>query len=226
MNTPRFDRPERLYFLFDFISHNAWLAWQRTREIAARSGLAFEPVPVVFGVMLKHYGQVGPAEVPPKGRWMLHNVLRKARQLGLPLAPPFSHPFNPLTALRLCCCEMDTEARLRLITALWQATWTQSRDVSDPQVLVETLGACGFDGDTLLAEAGGADARDRLRANTEAALASGAFGVPTVLVGGELFWGFDDLEYLDSHLSGRLPPVTEAELAPWLAVRPSIQRKR
>lgn len=226
MDKHGFDQPDRIYFLFDFISHNAWLAWQRAREIAARHGLGFEPVPVVFGVMLKHYGQVGPAEVPAKSRWMLHNVLRKAQRLGLPIAPPHSHPFNPLTALRLCCCELDPAERLRLIDALWLATWVQSREVSSPQVLAELLAAQGFDAAALLAEADAPAARERLRGYTDGALQIGAFGVPTLLVRGELFWGFDDLDGLDAFLGGRAEPIAAATLSAWQAVRPSVQRKR
>lgn len=215
-----------LRFHFDFISHNAWLAWQRTREIAARHGLPFEPVPVVFGVMLKACGQVGPAEVPAKNRWMLRNVLRKAQRLGLPIAPPHSHPFNPLAALRLACCALDDDSRLRLIDTLWQAAWVQSREVSDPAVLVEVLRASGFDGESLIAEAGEPAARDRLRAHTDGALAAGVFGVPTVLVDGELFWGFDDLDELDAHLAGTRLALAPSALAAWETVRPSVVRQR
>lgn len=226
MDTPAFLESDRIYFQFDFISHNAWLAWHRARAIAARHGLGFEPVPVVFGVMLSHYGQVGPGEIPAKGRWMLGNVLRKAQRLGLPLAPPHSHPFNPLAALRLSCCELAAEERLRLIDALWLATWAHSREVANPEVLSALISAQGFDGAALLAEANAPAARERLRRNTELALQAGAFGVPTLLVRGELFWGYDDLDTLEAFLSGQVKPLSEAERSAWQAVRPSVQRKR
>ena len=90
----------RATFYFDFISHNAYLAWTQLGPLAERHAVAFELVPVVFGALLAAHGQLGPAEVPPKSRWMLRDVVRKARLAGVPLAPPHSHPFNPLPSLR------------------------------------------------------------------------------------------------------------------------------
>lgn len=218
--------PTRLYFLFDFISHNAYLAWGRARQLASEHGLSFEPVPVVFGAMLSAHGQIGPAEVPPKSRWMLRDVLRKAAQLNLPIAPPYSHPFKSLSALRLACCTMPAQQRLQLIDTLWRATWAESRDVTDPEVLRERLTAAGFDADALLAEAASEAVKLQLRAQTDAALAAGAFGVPSVFVRGQLFWGYDDLGFLQAFLENRDPLSASTDLSAWMQVRPSVQRRR
>ncbi len=61
-----FDDPRRLYFFFDFISHNAWLAWNRVPALAQRHGLQFEPVPVLFAGLLNAHGQKGPSSA---SRW-------------------------------------------------------------------------------------------------------------------------------------------------------------
>jgi 2-hydroxychromene-2-carboxylate isomerase len=224
-----FRDPGRLYFLFDFISHNAYLAWGRAVEIAARHGLRFEPVPVVFGAMLSAHGQIGPAEVPPKSRWMLRDVLRKAALLDLPIAPPHSHPFKSLVPLRWACCEsLDRDARHRLIEALWRATWAESREVSDPAVVAQVAREAGFDAEALARESESEPVKQRLRANTDAALAAGAFGVPTIFVrGGEqMFWGYDDLAFLERALEGRDPLGPAPDLSGWMQVRPSVQRRR
>lgn len=226
-----FDDPGRLYFFFDFISHNAWLAWNCIPELARRHGLALEPVPVLFAGLLNAHGQKGPAEVPAKNQWMIWNVLRKARQLGIPLAPPHSHPFNPLLPLRLACCGQDADQRLKLIDALFRAAWAEGRPVSEAEALRSVLAESGVDADTWLSEAASAPAKDRLRRNTEAAVAAGVFGVPAMRVckapgHAELFWGFDDLEYMDLFLQGRDPLGTREEHAAWLQVRPSAQRPR
>jgi 2-hydroxychromene-2-carboxylate isomerase len=226
-----FDDPRRLYFFFDFISHNAWLAWNRVPELARRHGLVLEPVPVLFAGLLNAHGQKGPAEVPAKNQWMIWNVLRKARQLGIPLAPPHSHPFNPLLPLRLACCGQDDAQRLKLIDALFRAAWAESRPVSEAEALRSVLAESGVDADTWLSEAASAPAKDRLRHNTGAAVAAGIFGVPAMRVrnvagSAELFWGFDDLEYMDLFLQGRDPLGARDEHAAWLQVRPSAQRPR
>ncbi|MGQ0586755.1 MAG: 2-hydroxychromene-2-carboxylate isomerase [Gammaproteobacteria bacterium] len=217
----------RLYFFFDYISHNAWLAWHRAPAIAARHGLTLTPVPVVFGAMLSHHRNVGPAELPAKSAWMLRNVLRKARIHGIPIAPPASHPFNPLLALRVTCAVDDEAARRALVDRLYRATWAEGRAVHEPAVVRELLAGQGLPADALLAAAATDAVKQRLRDNTEQALALGIFGVPTLRARGELFWGFDDLEYLEMFLSGRdVLSADGRELAPWLGVRPSVERKR
>lgn len=221
-----FSDPQRLYFLFDFISHNAYLAWHRAQRIAATHGLLFEPVPVVFGAMLSAHGQIGPAEVPPKSRWMLRDVLRKAAHLNLPIAPPHSHPFKSLVPLRWACCTLDAAARLRLIEALWSATWAEGREVSNPQVVAGVAGRVGLDAAALEQETQGEAVKQRLRANTDAALAAGAFGVPTVFVRGQLFWGYDDLSWLEAVLDGRDPLGSSPDLSAWARVQPTVQRRR
>ena len=222
-----FSSPDRLYFFFDYISHNAYLAWHVLPALARRHGLVLTPVPVLFGAMLSHYKQVGPAEVPAKSRWMLRNVLRKAKLHGIPMAPPHSHPFNPLVPLRASCVEMSDAQRLALVERLFRAVWAESRAIADAAVVGEILAEQGLDAGRVLAEAQTDAVKQRLRENTQAALDQGVFGVPTMAVRGELFWGFDDLEYLEMVLSGGDPLSAERrELEPWLAVRPSVERRR
>lgn len=222
-----FADPQRLYFFFDYISHNAYLAWHAVRPLAARHGLRLTAVPVLFGAMLAHHRQVGPAEVPVKSRWMLWNVLRKARLHDIPIAPPASHPFNPLVPLRVTCAELSDDQRLAVVDRLFRATWAESRPVAEAVTVHALLAELGLPAERLLTEAHEDAVKHRLRQNTDDALALGVFGVPSFLVRGELFWGFDDLEYLDMFLSGRDPlPSDRAAYAPWLAVRPSIERRR
>jgi len=222
-----FDRPDRLYFFFDYISHNAYLAWHKAPAIAQRHGLVLTPVPVLFGAMLSHYRQVGPAEVPAKSRWMLRNVLRKAALHGIPIAPPHSHPFNPLVPLRVTCADLSDAQRLALVDRLFRAAWVEGRALAEAEVVGEQLRELALDADTLLAAAATDAVKQRLRENTQAALDAGVFGVPTLAVRGELFWGFDDLEYLEMFLAGRdALSADRRELEPWAAVRPSVERRR
>lgn len=222
-----FSSPDRLYFFFDYISHNAYLAWHAAPALAARHGLALTPVPVLFGAMLSHYRQVGPAELPAKSSWMLRNVLRKARRHNIPIAPPASHPFNPLLALRATCAITDEAVQRRVVDRLFRATWAESRPMHEPDTVRALLQELELPADALLAAANAEPAKQRLRENTDQALAQGLFGVPTFAARGELFWGFDDMEYLDLFLAGRdVLSADRAELAPWARVRPSVERKR
>ena len=81
----------------------------------------------------------------------------------------------------------------------------------------------GLDGAALVDAAGRDGAKARLKSDTERAIADGVFGVPTVLVDGELFWGADRLDHIDRFLGGER--ITDAELARWAAIRPSATRR-
>lgn len=222
-----FTEPDKLYFFFDYISHNAYLAWTRMASLAQKYQLILEPVPVLFAGMLSHYKQIGPAEIPAKSRWMLWNVLRKARQHGIAIAPPASHPFNPLVPLRVSCCDFPPARKIEWVDRLFRATWAESRAVAEAGTIQDLLTELGMDAGTILEQAQSEPVKQRLRENTEAALAAGVFGVPGMLVRGELFWGFDDLEVLEMFLQGRdpLPAEREAYRA-WLEIKPSAERTR
>src|SRR5512145_1473206 len=98
-----------LRFCFDYISSNAYLAWVRLPELRQRFDLRIEPVPVLFAGLLEANGQLGPAEIRPKARWMAKNNQRKAGILGVRLRPPAFHPFNPLVPLRVSSLDLEDE---------------------------------------------------------------------------------------------------------------------
>jgi 2-hydroxychromene-2-carboxylate isomerase/catechol 2,3-dioxygenase-like lactoylglutathione lyase family enzyme len=202
-------------FYFDYISPNAYLAWLELPKVAARHGAALELVPVLFAGLLGAHGQLGPAEVQPKARWMARNNLRKAALLGVPLNPPRFHPWNPLLALRVSSLPLPEPERRRLIGALFEGTWVRSLHLSEPEVVAGLADEAGLAGAALVAAAGEEAAKQRLRAQTDAAITAGVFGVPTMGVEGELFWGYDDLPFLARHLAGE-DPLDPAQAARWL----------
>lgn len=217
----------KLTFYFDFISHNAYLAWAYLPQLLTGQDVEVEAIPVVFGVMLKHNGQLGPAEIPSKNRWMLRDVLRKARRYHIPIGPPHSHPFNPLFALRLITLpEHSTAQQHALIDAIFAATWVDGVEVADPSTLIEYLIQRGFDEAPRWAEqAIEPKNKQRLKQNTEDAIERGVFGVPSMVFNETLYWGFDDFDALHLNIVG-LDPLEENALDPWYAVVPSISRKR
>jgi 2-hydroxychromene-2-carboxylate isomerase len=159
-------------------------------------------------------------------RWMARNNLRKAKLLGLTLRPPAFHPFNPLLALRVSSLPLDAAARDAVIGALFDAVWVRSLHVSEPAV-VERLGdEIGLAGATLVAEAQRPESKARLRRQTDDAIARGVFGVPSMEVGEELFWGYDDFPYLELFLAGK-DPLDAAAWKEWFRPpRRSAMRRR
>jgi 2-hydroxychromene-2-carboxylate isomerase len=212
-------------FYFDYISHNAYLAFTQLALLEARYRREVTLEPVLFAGLLNHYGQLGPAEVPPKAKWMMLDVARKARRLGVPIAPPASHPFVPLLALRASFAPLEPEPRRRLVDALFRAVWAESVDVSDAGEVARVLEAAGLDGDAVVAFARGDAAKSALRGATERAIADGVFGVPSFLVDGKLFWGFDDLPHLELHLAGR-DPLEPGDEERFTRYRASARRRR
>lgn len=222
MTTPQ----SPLRFYFDYISSNAYLAWVALPPVAAKYGFELDPVPVLFAGLLEAHGQLGPAEIPVKSFWMWKNNLRKAALLGVPLNPPAFHPFNPLLALRVSSLPMSVGERNALVDGLFKAVWVDREHVSEPEVVVQVANRAGLNGERLVADAQQTASKARLRARTDKAIEEGVFGVPAMIVGDELFWGYDDLPYLELLLAGRDPLSSGGLEVPTGAPQASARRRR
>jgi 2-hydroxychromene-2-carboxylate isomerase len=155
-------------------------------------------VPVLLAGLLEHFGQVGPAEIPSKRRFTCRFVLWRARRLGLPMRLPPAHPFNPLAALRLIIAAgSDRRAGATVLDAVFR----DGRDVSDPAVIADLARVLGVaDPQAALADPA---LKQRLRENTDWACSRGIFGVPTLVIGEELFWGHDAVDMALDYLASR-----------------------
>jgi 2-hydroxychromene-2-carboxylate isomerase len=211
-------------FYFDFISPYAFVAWTQIHRIANEHGVRVDPKPILFAALLDAYGHKGPAEIPPKRIYTFKDAFRKAHRYGLPpLVPPPSHPFLPLLALRVAATIEDELARRAACDALFAATWLRGAGIDTPERVADALRGAGLDAEALIARASSDEAKALLRRNTDAALADGAFGVPTMIAAGELFWGVDALDALSDFLAGR-DPVAASGLAKWMDVPASAKR--
>lgn len=209
-------------FYFDYISPYAYLAWKAIRGLCERNGRSVEAVPILFAALLNAHGQKGPAEIPPKRLYTFKHVFRQAALLGLPLMPPPSHPFNPLTALRASSL-LDEPQRSALIDALYDAAWGGGGGVETAGKVAAVASRVGLDGPALIEAAGSPEAKDRVRQQTDRALEAGVFGVPTVIADGELFWGHDALPHVDLFLQGK-DPLSLVDLRRWAELPASASR--
>ena len=201
----------KVSWVFDVISPFAYLAFPQLSRLPAHVSVGF--VPVLFAGLLQHFGQLGPAEIPSKRRFTYRFVLWRARQLGLPMRMPPAHPFNPLPALRLIIAAGSDR---RAAGTVLDAVFRDGRDVSDPAVIADLARLLGI-ADPQVAIADPA-IKQRLRDNTAWASARGVFGVPTLVIGQELFWGHDAfdmaLEYLRHPDAFRDPDMQAADTLP------------
>lgn len=180
-----------LAWYFDFISPFSYLQWQRLKPLVREREAAGEPVrlvPIVFAAVLDACGQKGPAEIPGKREFTYRHVLWLARQAGVTLRFPPAHPFNPLPGLRLSIAAGDTA---EAVDSIYDWLWTQGRAGDSVEALVPLMAALDVPAEALEADA----TKAALRANTDAAIAAGVYGVPTLSIDGELFWGNDAFDF-------------------------------
>lgn len=219
-------QPKPLAFYFDFISPYAFIGWTQVHAIAERNGRTVAPIPVLFAGLLDAHGTKGPAEIPAKRTYTFRDAYRKAHRLGLPaLRPPPSHPFNPLLALRVASLPLEPGPRRRLIDALYESTWVLGTGIETPEAVGAAATRAGLDGEALVRAATAPEVKESLRAATAEAVAHGVFGVPTVLVDGEVFWGTDGLELVESFLRGEDPVPKDLAWAerPATAIRRAVR---
>lgn len=177
---------EPVDWYFDVISPFAWLQWQRLHRDHPALAARLRPVPVLLAGLLAHHRTLGPAETPGKRRFTYRHVLWRARRDGLRLVFPPAHPFNPLPALRLI---LAAGAGHAAVAAVLDHVWGQGLQGDGAAALAPVARRLGI-ADAAAAIADPA-AKARLHANTGAAIAAGVFGVPTLAVAGEAFWGDD-----------------------------------
>ncbi len=192
-------------FYFDYLSPYAYIGWFGIQKICAARRLELRPHPVLFAGLLNHWGQLGPAEIPPKREFVYKDTCRLAALAGLPFNSPRLHPFNPLTALRMSLKETSGDRQRDIIHALWHAAWGMGIDMGNPDELVAALNNAGLPGHEILKAAQQPAAKEALKQNTAHAIAHGVFGIPTAIANGELFWGADRLSHLELFLDGQDP---------------------
>jgi len=177
---------------------------------------------VVFAAFLHHWGHKGPAEIPPKREFTMKHVLRIGHRLGHRVEPPPEHPFNPILALRVACLERAD--RLQVIDTLFRAVWDGGPGISEESRVVSVLNQAGFPGEEMVAQTQDPSIKAQLKANTDRALAAGVFGVPTVQIDGENFWGVESYPDVEMFSAGK-DPVDPALLQRWASIPAAATRK-
>lgn len=189
---------KQITFYLDFISPYAYLAFEQLP--LALQGLSYEVryKPVLFAGLLRHHGQLGPAEIAGKREWTYRQVMWLAQANGIALQMPAQHPFNPLALLRLAlACGRDGLVNRYVAETVLRHVWRGGADAADAlrlQALTQQLQPAR--------DPAGDEVKAELKSNTEQAIARGVFGVPTCEVDGQLFWGLDALPMLRACLAG------------------------
>ena len=189
---------KQITFYLDFISPYAYLAFEDLPQ--ALMGLSYSVTykPVALGVLLRHHGSLGPAEIPAKRDWTYRHVMWLAHSRGLTLDMPAAHPFNPMPLLRLAVGTDEKGLPNRYVCeTLFRHVWQGGDDAVDAArlqaVTAELAPARAATDDAVKAQ---------LKAHTDDAIALDIFGVPAFEVDGKVFWGLDALPMLRAYLEG------------------------
>lgn len=200
---------------FDVVSPFAYFS--STRLGALPGGTVVRPRPVLFAGLLKHWGQKGPAEIPPKRTWTFRWCAWIAQRDGIAFEPPAAHPFNPLPYLRLCRLLGDDLASIRRV---FEAVWTTGADAADPAHFDRLAESLGYTPAAVQTPA----VKQALTRQTAEAAERGVFGVPTLMIDDTPFWGYDAIDFAGACL--RDPTILEQPIMRRAAQLPEGAQRR
>lgn len=197
----------RVELVFDFVSPNAYLVWWPLRELVNRYEASLDVVPVFLGGMHKLTGNAPPmirdAEVKGKNDYAMLEMQRFITKHGLGkyrLHPQF--PFNSILLQRMLYAADQDGRGVQFVEGLLKPIWEEGLDIASPEAIGAAVAAAGFDAADLFARAQSDDVKQGLVANTDAVVARGAFGIPTMWVNGtEMFFGKERLGQIEELLT-------------------------
>ncbi len=191
-------------FYFDLGSPYAYLAAERL------SRLLPEPVrwqPVLLGGLFKLADRSSWALGDERRRAAgMAEIERRARAYGLPrMRWPDPWPDDYLTAMRITTHAFATGRGREFAMQAYRDAFTTGSDLSVPENVIASARRAGLDAAAARAAVDDPEIKRQLRAATDAACDLGVFGVPTIAIGAELFWGDDRLEDAAVHLEKATP---------------------
>jgi 2-hydroxychromene-2-carboxylate isomerase len=189
--------PKQFEFLFDVGGPNGYLVHKILPQFCAEHGLKAVYVPVLLGGLFKATGNRAPmiryADAPAKLAYEQLEFKRFIDAYDIPFRFNPHFPVNSLLPMRMLVGAQQSGCFAAALDAVMDSMWLTGQNLADPEILVAALDNGGLEGNKLIELAGDPDIKAQLVANTESAVARGAFGIPTFLVGDALFFGKERL---------------------------------
>lgn len=194
---------DAIEFWFDFSSPYSYLASEVIDDLATRHGRKVKWRPIMLGAAFKASGVPFLLSVPLKGDYSKHDIERSARFLGVPYAFPPKFPLPTLAAARgyYWLHGQDCGNAREFAHAVFRAYWVDGRDISELSVVAEIAERLGIDREAFTTAIATSEIKERLKQETDAAIAKGMFGAPYFMVDDEPFWGADRLPQIDKWLA-------------------------
>lgn len=196
--------PLNIDFYFDFVSPTAFLAYKRLQQLQQSYDLSIQYHPIFLGGLLKAIDSVSPITIPAKLRYsMQHDLPRFAKRYGVALKPNPHFPFNSIPLLRGAIAAAQMEQLVPYCEVVFDGIWQQQLDLSQPQELAKVLADAGIDAEKLLMMVQEPAIKETLAENAREAQQRGAFGVPTLYIGDDMYFGQDRMDFIEQALQAQ-----------------------
>ncbi len=198
--------PRRFEFLFDVGAPNSYLVHKILPQFCAEHSAEIVYMPVLLGGIFKATGNRAPmlryADAPAKLAYEQLEFRRFVEAHGISAFRFNPHfPVNSLLAMRTLVGAQQMGCFTQALDAMMKGMWEDGLDLAQPEITKTALNSAGLDGQSLLDLADDPAVKAKLVANTQAAVARGAFGVPTFFVGDDMFFGKERLGQVASALA-------------------------
>lgn len=182
-------------FYYDLGSPYAYLAAERVNPLFVEAtGLPPVWQPILLGGLFKRFGRDSWAGGPDRQRGIAE-VERRASAYGLPpIVWPEPFPGNTLYAMRVATFAKEIGKAVSFASAAFRQAFAGGRDLTDPENVMIAAAACELHPRAVEQAAARESVKARLREATDEAAEAGVFGVPSLVVDGEVFWGDDRIE--------------------------------
>ena len=193
---------KQVEFYFDFGSPYSYLAYKALPTIAAARGAQILWRPMLLGGVFKATGNHSPAEIAAKSAWMQRDMERWAARYGAAFRRNPHFPIDTLTLMRGAVgMQLRGMNFDKYVATIFGAMWAKPRNLGEAQELAAVLCEAGFDVGEFQSLVNDAAVKERLKQQTEQAVARGVFGAPTFFVGDDMFWGQDRLDFVAEALA-------------------------
>ena len=183
-------------FYFDYGSPATYLAWTQINNIIEEANATLTMIPMLLGGVFKETGNVSPATVPAKGKWMNHDLKKHAELYNVEFNSNSFFPINTLNLMRGAIAAQNMDIFQKYSEAIFTGIWVKDLNLGDISILQDYLDKSDINTVKLFDLAQSDEVKTILIQNTKEAVAKGVFGAPTFLIGDELIFGQDRLNFL------------------------------
>ncbi|OUX09597.1 MAG: disulfide bond formation protein DsbA [Gammaproteobacteria bacterium TMED242] len=193
-------------FIFDFASPNAYFCHKLIPIIEDRTDVSFNYIPCLLGGIFKLSGNQPPfmafADIPNKNAYQMIEIERFVKQHELTKYQFNSNfPINTVQIQRGSIAAQELNVFDQYLDVVITAMWEDNKNLNDLDILKATLNENNMDVEAIFNIVNSQECKDKLIANTSAAVERGAFGVPTFFLDDQIFFGKDHLYQLEEYIN-------------------------